>query len=266
MAETNTLSGRRIVITRPRQIKEELSSSLQNAGASIIHLPCIRFNALPLNQNSLRNITRKTCLVFTSQVAVGEFFKQTEALHFRLPEGIICCALNEKTAQVLNQNFNGRYCNAMARNSREFANFLAGNFESKNIIHPVSRAADATLETQLQAAGLAYHRLDIYEPVAAIDKTAFAQLLQNVPDLLVFYSPSAVAAFAQALPTAAIDLIKNIHCAAIGSTTAAALQQNRFSRILVSREPTSASMFNLIAGHFRNTQNSIQQFDHANIR
>lgn len=253
MAETGTLRGRRIVVTRPQKAEDDLQRRLHQKGAVILALPCIRINALPIENEVLQNITRKNELIFTSQIAVREFFNRLQAAKIDLPQGIRCHAINAKTRQILARYFSGECDTASANTGEDFARYLARILPpNTEIIHPVSRAADATMKTQLVAAGLVYHRLDIYEPAAVVDTNNLVQLQQANPDLILFYSPSAVQAFNQAIPAGMERYFKSLCCAAIGPTTAAALKTCGFTQIIMAEKPQAQAMSTLISNHFIN--------------
>ncbi len=265
MVDTRILCGRRVVLTRPLQTSDDLHGLLQKEGAEMIYLPCIRFHSIPLNPERLQKITPGSRLIFTSQVAVGEFFTQVNALNYNLPVDVICFGINDKTTRLLSCHFNGKCCNAKAKDSREFAAGIIEN-SAKNdaIIHPVSRAADATMEAQLAAAQLSYERLEIYEPVNAVDAKAILLLLQVIPDLLIFYSPSAVAAFSRVVPASCEGLVKSIFCAAIGATTEGALRRDGFAKIITAGQPTTAAILKKIITHFQ-AQNALHFFEKNNL-
>lgn len=102
------LSGRRIVVTRPKERSLELSEKLRDLGAEVIELPAIRTVFREENrelEEALRQIASYDILAFTSPAGVNYFFLflQKMEMDIRCLYGIKTAVIGEGTASTLRE-------------------------------------------------------------------------------------------------------------------------------------------------------------------
>lgn len=100
------LSGRRFVLTRPKERAGELSEKLKELGAEVLELPGISTVFREENrelEEALLKISSFDILAFTSPSGAGYFFQfmQDRKMDIRRLSGVKLAAIGEGTAQVL---------------------------------------------------------------------------------------------------------------------------------------------------------------------
>src|SRR5687768_9370640 len=98
------LSGRTIVVTRPRAQAAGLAERLKRAGARVVAAPLIR-DVEPLSyaavDRALRALPSYDCVVFTSQTAARRFLDRARRLGLRLSRPARLYAVGRETARAL---------------------------------------------------------------------------------------------------------------------------------------------------------------------
>ncbi len=81
-AERRPLAGKRILVTRPKELSSVMADKLRRKGAEVLELPAIRTEAIVPNPQLSEALGRSAdydWLVFTSPTGVKVFFEQLKA-------------------------------------------------------------------------------------------------------------------------------------------------------------------------------------------
>jgi uroporphyrinogen-III synthase len=236
MAETDKpLAGKRIVVTRAPEQAPALFRALNDAGASVILLPCIDFAAPedygPLDA-ALSHPNEFDWIAFTSQNAV-RFFRQRQleldamrsvpvSAHAKI------AALGAATAEVATkEGLRPDFVASGARSGAEFVNAFAPLARGQKILLPQSDQAGDRIAAALGEAGAIVTPVVAYRTCVpqSLDRDALTCIRSEGADLIFFSSPSA---FRNFIETAGKETVTQLAISsafgAIGPTTAAAIR------------------------------------------
>lgn len=110
--EKRPLSGRKILVTRPKELISGMAGLLREAGAEVLEMPAIKTKAIMPNEalgEALREVKEKGAwdwVVFTSPTGVRIFFEylsQAEDMDIRLLAGSCIAAIGQGTEKALRQ-------------------------------------------------------------------------------------------------------------------------------------------------------------------
>lgn len=100
------LSGRVVLVTRPKSQSAPLVRSLQNAGARVLSTPLIRI-AQPSSykdlDTSLKQLQDYDAILFTSRNAVESFFKRAKKLKIKTQRPQKLYAIGPETRKALKE-------------------------------------------------------------------------------------------------------------------------------------------------------------------
>ena len=234
----------RIVVTGTKEDAHALAARLEKDGLSATALPTISIKKKTLSEASadaLRNIADYDYILFASPHAVSFFADALRDLWIKRPSGIRIAAVGPVTARALREI--GLEPTIVPRDpGTDGLTDELKNIDGKKILFPRSAtASDDAVETlQSYRATVTVVPLYTTTPLAA-GKYAFQALFgaDNVPDRLVFLSPSSVAGFAKNLPgTILTERIREVPVLAIGPTTVRAAKDAGFERVDIARPST----------------------------
>ena len=225
--EYRPLSGKRIVITRPRSASSELERRLCRAGATTIHCPLVKIAYPATNaalDEAIRSIDRSQWVVFSSVHGVLGFFKRLTSLGLDARALGVCkvAAVGPATAKKLRRQgirpdlvppaYSGE---ALARALCESSSLSPGR-----VLFACGDLARPTIAEGLRRGGAVVDEVVVYSTVDAMPRRATCNLIREGVDAVVFCSPSAVRRFA------ALGLeAREATIACIGPTTAAAARE-----------------------------------------
>ena len=95
--EALPLAGRKILVTRPKELISQMAEKLRREGAEVLELPAIKTEAISENQKlkqSMEAIQSYDWIVFTSPTGVRVFFEKLAEHEADNPQtcgGEICC-------------------------------------------------------------------------------------------------------------------------------------------------------------------------------
>ncbi len=225
----SALAGHKVVITRPREQAGALSSLLREHGAEPLLLPAFELQPILIAPAVLHTVLAQPDLdwiIFTSANAVRFFAGALKNAAEHLPSGIRIAAIGQGTARAAEQagftpDFTGR-----SRNGQEFfAQLLRHAPGTRHVLYPASKAANRSNALAAEQAGVTVSWLELYQPVPALSAPDILMMIQEAPDLLTFFSPSAVQFFLRASETAGVEKTLLPPSVSIGSTTTAALRE-----------------------------------------
>lgn len=264
--DARPLSGRRIVVTRPKDQAAELTDRLTALGAEVIEAPMIRI-VPPENPEPLRRAASRPeafdCIVFTSANAVDAFMDALLAQHrdVRALKGPLLCAVGSGTADRL-----ARYGIAVDLVPDEFraeaiASALAAvrPLEGLRALLPRADIGREVLADELRKAGATVTAVVAYRTVldeAARDREpdVYRMLLDRQIDAVTFTSASAVRNFVQIYGAEqAADLLRGTIVATIGPVTAEAAAQLGITVTIQPSTYTIPALVEALAAHFSAT-------------
>ena len=261
--DVRPLSGRRVLVTRPREQAADLADRLAELGAEPIEVPVIRIGPPEDRDPLLRAVAapeRYGWIVFTSVNASDAFMTAFFELHpdARMLNGPKLCVVGPGTAQRLM-----RYALK--------ADLVPDEFRAEGVIAAMTRSAPLAgvrvllpradigrevIAEHLRQAGalvedVVAYRTVVAEALRAGDPDVYRLMLEGEIDVVTFTSASAVRAFAAIYgEEQTADLLKQTVVAVIGPTTADAARR---LGIPVAVEPSSytvAALVEAIAAHY----------------
>jgi uroporphyrinogen-III synthase len=235
MSSDKPLSGRRIVVTRPREQAAEWRAKLEALGASVLELPLIQvtksYDKMTLVE-AFAELGQYEWLVFTSANGARFFF---EEFHKGFDDirslGLVRLAVvGEATAAVLREQHLRVDLQPKKATAEELARLMIEreSLDSAKILVVTGNLNRDTLVDRLTDARAIVDRLPIYkteETYLAADPVA-GDFRQHGADAILFASPSAVQSFfdqADALKLG--PKAKRPLAGSIGATTTAAMKK-----------------------------------------
>jgi len=251
--ERKPLSGRRILVTRPRGQADELSGRIRELGGEAIEFPVMDIR--PLTDESviretdaaLKKLPDYDWILFTSVNGVEYFFQRLR--HIGLDARALCgaklAAVGPKTAEAL-------------RKRGLTADTVAGNFSQEGLLEalksrlvpgqkalfPTVALARDDLLRKLTELGVDVTKVQVYENVPSYGSGAeIAELLKNkAVHIVTFASSSAVTNFLLALREGGKcepqELLRDTEIACIGPLTARTAEEAGLKVKYVAREAT----------------------------
>ena len=239
MSSKRPLSGRTIVVTRPRAKSGGAAAALKKRGARVIHAPLIR-TAAPRSWRALdaalKNLSGYDAVAFTSSNSVDFFFSRMTAILGRTQASPrILAAVGRATADAV--AVHGWRCTVIPEDARAagLVRLLRVPRGSRVLIPRAERGLDY-LPRSLRAAGARVTVVAAYRTVSdASGRRALRRALALGADAVTFASGSAAVLGARdcALSGAA--------AVAIGPTTAAVLRSRNVRAAAVSKRPDPES-------------------------
>lgn len=220
------LFGRKIVVTRPRELVSCMAEKLRRQGAEVLELPAIRTEKTADNtslEESICRIHTYDWAVFTSQAGVGIFFEHLLLMKkdIRSLAGIKIAAIGPGTKKALRERgiladmmpevYDGEHLGeAMAHTE---------SLSGKKILLPRARMGNPQLSAALREAGAQVDDIAIYETIyessGLIDEKG--EFETGSVDYAVFTSASTVDGFVKS--TVGLDYTK-VRAVCIGAQTA----------------------------------------------
>jgi uroporphyrinogen-III synthase len=230
----------KVLLTRPLQRsseEDELHRILNGAGIIIEETPMISFSLSPDStelDSALLSVSSGEfdSIILSSPTAVYFFEERVRELGLldEISRNVCFGAIGEATAKELTRiGFEIQYPIPAEGGSEEFSRMLAKyDLSGKRILLPQSQIGLDTLADTLRKLGAFPERVTLYHTNGPTthDAARLLALMQSNerPDVIAFFSPSAVTHFAQAL--AGTGLLDNLpSLAAIGKTTAQAIKE-----------------------------------------
>jgi uroporphyrinogen-III synthase len=242
------LTGKRIVITRPRHQANGLVEQVSSLDAIPIQFPVIEINPVAdasSLDDALLSLARYDWLVFTSANAVDVVWQRMNALGMdQIPSGLKMAAIGPKTAAKL-RNYGVTPTFVPPEYIAEAILPGLGDLKDRWVLLPRANLARQALPEAIRAAGgiaheiVAYHTLPV-EP----ERKALDALRQGV-DIVTFTSSSTVRNFIVLVSQAGLDPLQlpgSPLIACIGPITAETARQEGLPVHLVADEFTAEGL------------------------
>ncbi len=251
--DTLPLFGRRIVVTRSRDRKSELSFGLEVLGAEVIEVPTIEIRppeSFDELDRAIGEIASYDWVLFTSQNSVESMFDRMAdtGLDTRASAGVKCAAIGDATAGALLD----RGIRADLLPAKTTSEGLLEAFDDarivltdKRVLFPCSDRSRDVLPDGVVARGAVIDRVVAYL-TAEPEETppALDLVLQSSPDLVTFTSSSTVLNFKRLLDRVGrSELLDGLVAASIGPITTRTAEE---AGIRVVAEPSEARIHSLI--------------------
>ncbi len=265
-SSANALSGKRVAITRAAEQSQPLLAALREQGAQAILLPMIAFappDDLQALDDSLRRLREYHWVFFTSQNAVRALQERSEQLQVSLREAIgtaQIAAVGPATAEAARAAGLALTYVAKEHNGVALAQELQAEVRGKHVLLPRSDRANHDLVETLQGFGAQVTEIVAYKTLrpASDDTRNLENILQDVPDAVLFFSPSAVHHLQELLgPQSFLRLAEKSAFAAIGPVTESALREAGVQRLIVASDISSTAILESLATFFVNSGHSL---------
>jgi uroporphyrinogen III methyltransferase/synthase len=249
MRSKKPLSGRSVVITRPRAKSGGAAAALAARGARVIFAPLIRVvppRSWKALDRALDNLRRYDAVAFTSVSAVDSFFLRCRKHLGRVPVSPrVLAAVGQATAKAVAAK--GWRCSVIPEDARAagLARALRVPRGSRVLIPRAERGLD-TLPKSLRAAGSLVTVVPAYRTVPdEIGRRALRRALASGADAVTFASGSAAVLGA---PDCALS---GAAAVAIGPTTAAVLRSRGVIPAAIAKHPDPESFARAVVSALR---------------
>ncbi len=249
------LTGKTILVTRPRDQAAEIVKLLEQLGATVELFPTIQI--VPPSSwndcdNAISRIETYDGIILTSQNAVEFFFGRMKGKNseFRKPlSHKKIYVMGKKTEQSVKKFANHTEPLPVEdpfgniADSTHFAVVLSKeSISGQRFLFPKGNLAGAILPSILREHGAHVDEVVVYETTAPAtsDTERISRLIREREiDVLTFFSPSSLTNFLAIIP--ANELHRSV-IAAIGNTTANAIQTAGLQAQIVAEQPTTSGL------------------------
>ncbi|MFW6270607.1 MAG: uroporphyrinogen-III C-methyltransferase [Bacillota bacterium] len=256
--EQKSLSGRRIMITRPYGQQKKIEQMIENQGAEVLHFPSIEIQGPVLNnevKKAVNNLKKYDWILFTSRNGVKYWFQllQKENIDIRELIGIKFGVIGPGTGSALKKR--GIYPEFMP--SRYTTSVMTDEFiglnhnKSKSVLLPRADIASPGLATNLRETGYDITNISIYKTIkpGVEQEPIISHLEERSLELITFTSSSTVNNLVEIFKEN-IDNIKDIPVACIGPVTASTARKHGFDVIIEAEEHTIPGLVNSIKKYY----------------
>ncbi len=244
----SALSGKRILVTRPRSQSAALLAKLAELGADAIPLPVIEIEPLADNgrlDTAIHSLGNYRWVIFTSVNGVAAFWARLTAcgMDKNAFSGVQVAAIGPVTAQALRD----RGVEPAFIPSEFIAEAIAaglGDIRGARILRPRADIARKALATELEMRGAVPDEIAVYRTAPATpDPEVLAELRRGF-DAVLFTSASTVHSFMRLLQEQALEFPASALVACIGPITADAARAHGLEPQVVAAEYTTDGLLN----------------------
>lgn len=270
--EKKPLFGMRVLVTRAADQSAELASALRSAGASPVHVPLIGLvppedpAVLRRLDEAIDRLADYDGIVFASSNGVRFLARRARergrdalaAFH-----GQVFC-VGQKTAEAALEAGLPVHLVATGRSDAEglLAQILqAAPAEARRFLLPRSDVGRTVIADGLRSAGAEVDSIEAYRNVRPpVDVAALRQDLEaGTLAALTFTSPSTVEHFADLLDASARRAVDDCIVAAVGATTARALQEHGLRADVVPKRPDARQLVEALARHVQGLRSEARE-------
>lgn len=257
------LSGRTIVITRPRAQAETFATALESLGADVIVCPTIEIAELDNYERldeAIDHLFGYDWIIFTSANAVAFFFDRFAKTKHTVSEcdELRVCAIGEATAEKLHElHVHVDVIPTASKAEGVFSaleEFVGGkeSLASLNFLLPRAMVARDYLPNALEAAGARVDVVPAYRTlIPNVDRARLAAMLAGGADCITFTSSSAVKNLAQLFDTQDLGtFLAETAIACIGDVTASTAADHGLTIRIQPQRSTIPELVHAIADFF----------------
>ena len=243
------LSGKTILVTRPKDQSGEVVKLLEQLGAAVVVFPTIEIvppRSWEDCDGAIAKLEAYDGIVITSINAVEKFFSRLEGQRnggLSVLSQKKFYAVGEKTRKALTDRKVSVVHQPGVQDAKQMAiAFTKADVAGKRFLFPKGNLAGDVVSFALREHGAIVDEVIVYEttqPSSADALTLTKRLTQKEIDLVTFFSPSSVSNFLAMIP---LDLIAQQTIAVIGHTTEAAAKNLSVPVHVVAEQSTSAGL------------------------
>jgi uroporphyrinogen-III synthase len=255
------LQGKLFISTRAENRSGELKEYFTRAGAELLELPVIAIKPLsvpPSGRIKLERTETFEWIIFTSENGVMHFMEEYKKVtgSISLPAQTGIAAIGPNTARVavkygLNPRFISRTSNAAG-----FSDELISLFRGKHprILWPTGSLSPGILTDRLNRF-CDIERLDLYQTVMPekIKQSVLQLVIDNLYDMIFFFSPSAVRNFCSIIRARQIGRMQ-LKVACIGPVTRDTCNELNIVPSFTSLIPETAALFESTLDYFKSKE------------
>jgi uroporphyrinogen III methyltransferase/synthase len=250
------LHGRRVLITRARHQVDMFRRELVELGASVIEIPTIQIESMPMDDQVVRAIShldRTALVIFASANAVDIFFQMllTSGSDARAFHGSKLCAIGQETAESLEAHGLRPELITSEYTAEGLAKALEGwEMKGMRVLVPRAEVARDALPSLLANRGAEVEILPVYRATCPSEAgDALMRLFNNEgADVITFTSSSTVANFVRAFPEDRLPaVLGEAEVACMGPVTADTARKLGLPVAIVAREYTTHGLVQAIA-------------------
>ncbi|MBX7152275.1 uroporphyrinogen-III synthase [bacterium] len=248
-SKSQVLSGRTVVITRPKKQAKNITSLLENQGATVINFPTIEISepaSWELCDRAIQKMVKYDGIIFTSSNAVRFFLNRVPPDVKTIIEKKSIYVVGDATKQAVESY--GLHASNFGSNGAELAQAIARLYpQSSYFLFIKGNLAGQEISRILNES---CHRIDeavVYctNPPSEQNINILKQeLIGHKIDMITFFSPSSIRNFFEVIPAA---LCQKAAIAVIGPTTEQCARDLNIPVSIVAQEPSSESLTKAIA-------------------
>ena len=264
--DTSVLSGKRIVITRPRKQAGELRRRLTELGAKVIEFPTISIEPPgdyePMDR-AIAQLHQYDWLILTSVNGVQSFFDRLRHLgkDSHSIEHLKVVAIGPETAGRLRDE-GVHVCLVPAKYQAEgiLEGLNAAEISGRRILIPRAARAREVLPQTLREWGASVDVVQAYETVLPHRQSGLHELFQKQIDVITFTSSSTVENFIRLLEGEEFNqILQEVIVACIGPVTARTVMDSGLRVDIVSSEFTIAGLVAAIVRFYESADTENQK-------
>ncbi|MDE3057842.1 MAG: uroporphyrinogen-III synthase [Bacteroidota bacterium] len=249
LSPSRPLSGKTVLVTRPRQQSSEFVKLLEQLGATVELFPTIQI-VPPSSWNdcdrAISNIETYDGIIVTSQNASDFFFWRMKEKGVEVQKTFLqkkVYVIGKKTEENVEKfGIHAKPLPEIA-DSTHFAAFLTKEaINGKRFLFPKGTLAGDALPATLRNHGAYVDEVVVYKTTAppSTDTARISRLLREKEiDIVTFFSPSSLTNF---LDLIAPNLLNGVVIAAIGNTTADAIRTAGLETEIVAEQSTASGL------------------------
>jgi uroporphyrinogen-III synthase/uroporphyrinogen III methyltransferase/synthase len=249
------LGGRTVAVTRGKGGEDGLSACLRRMGARVLDVPAIAVappESWDLLDEALARLDQFDWIAFASATSVDATLSRVEALGLRPPPvGTRLATVGKATADRLQQRLRAPDLVPVTHSGAALAAAMAPFVRGRRVLVPRAAEGRPELVEGLAEAGADVTAVACYRTVPAPPEAVAPlgeAILDGAVDAVAFASPSAVRSIVTGLGARAA-LLDRCALAAIGPTTAAALQEAGLRVTVLPAVATGPDLAEAIARH-----------------
>jgi uroporphyrinogen III methyltransferase/synthase len=251
-----SLTGKRILITRARGQAEELSRLLQRYGAHVVAFPTIEIAPVEdwhLLDEAIEKLDSYDWVIFTSVNGVRFFIQRLKKHKGGLTglEGKKVCAIGPRTQEELEgMGLTVAFRPSEYRAEGVIEGLKARGIKGKKILLPRAKGARSILPEALREAGAVVDEVEAYRAVRPADnKSSLEANLKKGIDVVTFTSSSTVRNFMELVSDK--TAINGVKIAVIGPVTGDTARNYGLEPTIVPPEYTIPSLVEAIIEYFK---------------
>lgn len=262
-SESKELSGRTIVITRPRSQAEAFIGGIEALGGSVVELPTIEIippQSYESLDSAIQQIRSYHWIFFTSVNGVKFFFDRFQQLKRNRKDldGIKIAVIGPETAKALESvNLQADFIPEEYRAEGILKGLQTADLYQKRVLLPRAAEARDILPITLREWGAEVDVIEVYRTVPAKgdDRGLRALLKENKIDMITFTSSSTVTHFAARFPGEDLgQLLDHVVIACIGPITQRTAEEVGIRVNVVPRDYTIPGLTQAIVEYFKRVE------------